>query len=59
MTSDFRVLNLESKLTIKATTWDVKIQIPKLELRGVNSVKDYIVREMSHHMHYKAHSVAV
>ena len=36
MISDFRVANLESKLTIKATTWDEKIQTPKLELRGVN-----------------------
>ena len=36
MISDFRVSNLESKLTIQATTWDEKIQIPKLELRGVN-----------------------
>ena len=35
MISDFRVSNLESKVTIKATTWDEKIQIPKLELRGV------------------------
>ena len=57
MISDFRVSNLESKLRIEATTWDEKIQIPKLELRGVNEkvrkccVKDYIVREMSHHMH--------
>ena len=46
-------------------TWDEKIQIPKLELIGVNEkvrlccVKEYIVRDMSHHMHYKAHSVAV
>ena len=36
MISDFRVLELDSKLTIEATTWDEKIQIPKLELRGVN-----------------------
>ena len=36
MISDFGVQELESKLTIKATTWDEKIQIPKLELRGVN-----------------------
>ena len=36
MISDFRVEELESKLTIKAMTWDKKIQIPKLELRGVN-----------------------
>ena len=36
MISDFRVRELESKLTIQATTWDEKIQIPKLELRGVN-----------------------
>ena len=36
MISDFRVSNLESKLTRQATTWDKKIQIPKLELRGVN-----------------------
>ena len=36
MIADFRVSNLESKLTIKAMTWDEKIQIPKFELRGVN-----------------------
>ena len=36
MILDFRVSNLERKLTIQATTWDEKIQIPKLELRGVN-----------------------
>ena len=36
MISDIRVSILESKLTIQATTWDEKIQIPKLELRGVN-----------------------
>ena len=36
MISDFRVQELESKLTIKATTWDEIIQIPKLQLRGVN-----------------------
>ena len=28
--------NLESKLLRQAMTWDEKIQIPKLELRGVN-----------------------
>ena len=56
MISNTRVSNLESKLTIKATTWDEEIQILKLELRGVNEkvreccVKDYIVRDMSHHM---------
>ena len=44
MISDFRVSNLESKLMIK------------LELRGVNEkvrfccVKDYILRDISHHM---------
>ena len=36
MISDFRVQELESKLMIYVTTWDYKIQIPKLELRGVN-----------------------
>ena len=36
MISYFRVQELESKLTIKATTWDEKIQILKLELRRVN-----------------------
>ena len=36
MISDFPVSNLESKLTIEGTTWDKKMQIPKLELRGVN-----------------------
>ena len=36
MISDCRVQKLESKLTIYDTTWDEKIQIPKLELRGVN-----------------------
>ena len=36
MISDFQLQELESKLTIYATTWDEKIQIPKLELRGVN-----------------------
>ena len=33
---DFRLQELESKLTIEVTTWDEKIQIPKIELRGVN-----------------------
>ena len=36
MIFDFRVAGLESKLAMQATTWDEKIQIPKLELRGVN-----------------------
>ena len=36
MISDFGVQELEAKLTIEATTWHKKIQIPKLELRGVN-----------------------
>ena len=36
MISDFRVQEPESKLTKQATTWDEKIQIPKLELRGVS-----------------------
>ena len=36
MILDFRVQVLESKLTIYAMPWDEKIQIPKLELRGVN-----------------------
>ena len=45
MISDFRVSNLDSKLTIYATTWDEKLQIPKLKLRGG---KDYVVRDMSH-----------
>ena len=36
MISDFGVQELESKLTIDATTWDEEIQIPKFKLRGVN-----------------------
>ena len=36
MISDFRVQNLESKLTMLATTWDEKIQISRLELSRVN-----------------------
>ena len=38
---------LESKLTIYATTWDEKIQIPKLELRGVNEKVTYCQRDGS------------
>ena len=48
MRSDFRVSNLESKLTMYATTYDEEISIPKLELRGL---KEKVVRDMSHHMH--------
>ena len=36
MISDFRVSNLESKLTIKATTWDEKNPNSKIELTRVN-----------------------
>ena len=36
MISDFRVPELEFKLTIYATTWNEEIQIPKLELGVVN-----------------------
>ena len=36
MISDFRVQDLESKLMMLGTTWDEKIQIPKLDLRVVS-----------------------
>ena len=36
MISNCQVQELESKLRMYVTTWDEKIQIPKLELRGVN-----------------------
>ena len=36
MISDFQIHELESKLTIYATKWDEKLQIPKHELGGVN-----------------------
>ena len=35
MISEFRVQDLELNLTRWATTWDEKIQIPKLGLRGM------------------------
>ena len=35
MISDFLVQDLDSKLTMQATTWNENISIPKHELRGV------------------------
>ena len=56
MVSGFRVQELESNLTMKATTWDKKIQIPKLELRGVNE-KLMLCKRLHSERHEPPHAI--